>query len=70
MGDLLAFRLNPDKARRRVVHADGASAEILFFTGVRYERHSDFVKSMPEQRPFGGSGSGASSRARPRKRPA
>lgn len=39
MGELVYFRPKPDTGRK--VNADGASAEILFFTGVRIVRVED-----------------------------
>jgi hypothetical protein len=41
MGDLLAFPHGDQRPRRRALPAQNESAEILIFTGVRYERHVD-----------------------------
>jgi hypothetical protein len=41
MGDLLAFPHEDQRPKRRAGLARNDSAEILIFTGVRYERHVD-----------------------------
>jgi hypothetical protein len=41
MGDLLAFPREDQRPKRRAGLALNGSAEILIFTGVRYERHVD-----------------------------
>ena len=42
MGEIVEFRANPvRKAQSDVEAGAGTNAEILFFTGVRYERHAD-----------------------------
>jgi hypothetical protein len=45
MGELLAFPVPQKKTRRR----QRSMAQILFFTGVRYERLSDPVVVVDEQ---------------------
>ena len=57
MGNVVAFRPRGENARRRPALAPGASAEILFFTGVRYERHVDVSDASQTARPRDGSGS-------------
>ncbi len=39
MGDILSFDLDRHEFRKRVTGRTTAGAEILFFTGVRYERY-------------------------------
>ncbi len=40
MGQLLVFRLPEEDRRRSTRRTDDAPADILFFTGVRYEREA------------------------------
>ena len=53
MGDLIVMT-RPTKASRRSTSATAGSAEILFFTGVRYLRITDYdmpYSSEPHYRP-------------------
>lgn len=68
MGELILFRPREGQRRSRAVSGDGVEAQIMFFTGVRYERASE--PSIPEggsDAPRAGGVSGARS-GRPRKR--
>jgi hypothetical protein len=58
MGDLIAFRA---AGRRRHPKRSGAGAEILFFTGVRYQRtieHAPLSGAAPRQPQQDGNGGG------------
>ncbi len=41
MGDVLSFDLSLHEFRKRATGRTATGAEILFFTGVRYERYDD-----------------------------
>ena len=49
MGDVLTFRSAPG-ARRQIGCADPEGAKILFFLGVRYERHDDAPRNADNRR--------------------
>lgn len=48
MGELLEFRQRP--RRGRVAPENGREAQILFFTGVRYERHVEEPEPQTPER--------------------
>ncbi len=48
MNDLIPFE--PAKVQRRAVSVEGG-AQILFFTGVRYQRASECVQAPPPKPP-------------------
>lgn len=48
MGDLLVFPQGKRKSKRPTGLAGNASAEILLFTGVRYERCADVTSALPD----------------------
>jgi hypothetical protein len=59
MGDLIAFRSQRSSGQAR---SSGTGAEILFFTGVRYQRMTEVAPSSiatPQQPQPGGKGGGA-----------
>jgi hypothetical protein len=67
MGDLIAFRSQRPSGQAR---PSGLGAEILFFTGVRYQRMNEDLPSpnaTPQHPQEGGKGGGPS-RARRRRR--
>jgi hypothetical protein len=53
MGEILPFRIEP-RPRAATVPPQGP-AEILFFTGVRYERHDDGAGGPQSRAPAGAS---------------
>jgi hypothetical protein len=58
MGDVLSFDLSLHEFRKRATGRTATGAEILFFTGVRYERYEETpLTAEPRKRP---------SRARPK----
>ena len=70
MGEIVTFRPHGGQFRKRSASADRPGAEILFFTGVRYERMADPVVALAEgdsgAPPAGGLG-GAGGRRRRRR---
>jgi hypothetical protein len=67
MGDLIAFRSQRPSGQAR---PSGLGAEILFFTGVRYQRMSEEAPSSnaAPQRPQEGGKGGGPGRAKRRRR--
>jgi hypothetical protein len=55
MGDVLIFAEGARSSRRRAVSVAGETAQILFFTGIRYQR-DEATPSAAETRPSDGSG--------------
>ncbi len=67
MGDIINFqRLERSAAPMRAIET-GASASIHFFTGVRYERHSEPETSQPANAPSRGGLNGAGGGRRKRR---
>jgi hypothetical protein len=64
MGDILSFHLRP-RADRCLDQAPVGGAQILFFTGVRYER-MEAAPDIPEK-PLGGGKSSGPGRTRRRR---
>jgi hypothetical protein len=64
MGDILSFQVRP-RADRRLDQVPVGGAQILFFTGVRYER----MEATPEvpEKPVGGGKTSGSGRTRRRR---
>jgi hypothetical protein len=67
MGDLIAFRSQRPSGQAR---PSGAGAEILFFTGVRYQRMTEDPPSLnaEPQQPQQGGKTGGPGRAKRRRR--
>jgi hypothetical protein len=48
MGEVVSFRAPEGQVRKSRAAVDAAGAEILFFTGVRYERAADPEPALAE----------------------
>lgn len=66
MADVIPFAPRRRFARTTAAAADAVPAQILFFTGVRYERQPEPPATKPQRRPRpAGRGSGETRRRRP-----
>lgn len=68
MGEIIDFRKTARDFWRKANELNGAGAQILFFTGVRYQRHEDGQNSTLALGPHDDNGQGAGQNARKRKR--
>lgn len=64
MADVIPFAPRRRFARTATAAADAAPAQILFFTGVRYERQPEPPAAKPQRRPRPTGGSGRDARRR------
>lgn len=68
MGEIIDFRKTARDFGRKANAVNMAGAQILFFTGVRYQRHADDQISALALGPHDDNGQGSGQNSRKRKR--